>query len=109
MRASVTPMPLELGTTKVDLHLTVFDEPPGLRAQIEYDTSLFEAETIDRMLGHFEMLLAGIVAEPERNVLAYPLISDSERQLLDRWTRRSGRCHRRSRGSPSRLNSDPRI
>ena len=82
---SITTVPLESQTTKVDIHLAVFDELRGLRAQIEYDTNLFDPETIDRMLVHFEMLLAGIVADPDCSVLDYSLISEDEKQLLDSW------------------------
>jgi non-ribosomal peptide synthetase component F len=33
---------------------------------MEYSSDLFEAATIDRMLGHYRTLLEGVVAQPER-------------------------------------------
>ena len=42
--------------------------------------------TIERMLGHFEVLLEGIVADPERRISELPILSAAERhQLLVEW------------------------
>ena len=50
---------------------------------LHYNTDLFEAATIERMAGHFQMLLAGIVSGAERSISELPLLSESEgRQLL---------------------------
>src|SRR5262249_6070790 len=48
----------------------------------EYTTDLFDAATIARMLGHFQALLEGIVAEPDRRVSHLPLLSPAQRQQL---------------------------
>ncbi|MCH8246793.1 MAG: amino acid adenylation domain-containing protein [Bacteroidetes bacterium] len=69
-------------STKFDLTLNVFDEPAGLRGSIEFSTDLFDASTIDRMIGHFEMLLLGIVENPDEHVSRLPLISREERNVL---------------------------
>src|SRR5262249_6469206 len=47
---------------------------------------LFGAATIERMLGHYQMLLEGMVAEPRRRVSALPLLTARERhQILSTW------------------------
>jgi len=35
-----------------------------------YKPHLFAAETVDRMLGHFEHLLANMITQPERPITA---------------------------------------
>jgi non-ribosomal peptide synthetase component F len=51
-----------------------------------YSTDLFDAATITRMLGHFQTLLEGIVANPEQRLADLPILSEAERhQLLVEW------------------------
>ncbi|BDI19716.1 hypothetical protein ANSO36C_55180 [Nostoc cf. commune SO-36] len=69
-----------------DLTLTMAETEQGLAGTIEYSTDLFYASTIERMLGHFQVLLAAIVAEPEQSVSSLPLLTASEQQqLLVEW------------------------
>ncbi|HVR95768.1 MAG TPA: amino acid adenylation domain-containing protein, partial [Thermoanaerobaculia bacterium] len=49
---------------------------------LEYDTDLFDAATMDRLLAHFEVLLAGAVAEPATRLSELPLLTSEERQQL---------------------------
>ena len=44
-------------TAKFDLMLTMVEGADGLDGTLEYDTDLFEATTIKRLLGHFQRLL----------------------------------------------------
>ena len=54
--------------------------------EIGYDRRLFDDAAIGRMLGHLEMLLEGIVADPWRRLTELPLLTDRERlQLLVEW------------------------
>jgi amino acid adenylation domain-containing protein len=58
----------------------------GMDCVFKYNTSLFDAATIDRMAGHFQILLEAIVRDPEQRVSGLPLLSDAERhQLLVKW------------------------
>ena len=76
------------GTAKFDLTLSILETPQGLKASWEYNTDLFEQARIERMMGHFEMLLQGVVAEPEKRIGELPLLTDGEReQLLVQWNR----------------------
>ncbi len=59
-----------------------------LHAAVEYNTDLFEAETIGRMLGHYQTLLEGIVANPEQRLSDLPLLTSAERQqIVVDWNR----------------------
>ena len=51
-----------------------------LRASLQYSTDLFDAETVQRMLGHYEQLLASIAAHPERDVAAHAMLTADERE-----------------------------
>jgi len=52
----------------------------------EYDSDLFTPERITRMVGHFQTLLKGIVANPQQTVGELPLLTESEeQQLLVEW------------------------
>jgi amino acid adenylation domain-containing protein len=52
----------------------------------EYDSHLFTDERITRMVGHFQTLLKGIVANPQQTVRELPLLTESEKQqLLVEW------------------------
>ncbi|MCF3569160.1 condensation domain-containing protein, partial [Planktothrix agardhii 1807] len=48
----------------------------------EYDSDLFTAERITRMVGHFQTLLKGIVANPQQTVGELPLLTEPEKQQL---------------------------
>ncbi|GMQ82706.1 MAG: hypothetical protein BMS9Abin05_2165 [Rhodothermia bacterium] len=69
-------------SSKFDLTLNVFDEPAGFRGSIEFSTDLFDASTIDRMIGHFETLLLAIVENPDEHVSRLPLTTRDERDAL---------------------------
>ncbi|MHB8524061.1 MAG: amino acid adenylation domain-containing protein, partial [Limisphaerales bacterium] len=84
----LTPIPLDTGTAKFDLTLSLEETGDTLAGYAEYNTDLFEADTIRRLLGHFQTLLAGIVADPDQRLSRLPLLTDAERhQLLVDWNR----------------------
>ncbi|WP_019503651.1 non-ribosomal peptide synthetase [Pleurocapsa sp. PCC 7319] len=69
-------------TAKFDLTFFLTDTPQGLRGILEYPTDLFDASTITRLLEHFQILLEGIVANPDRPISELPLLGRMERQQL---------------------------
>ncbi len=76
----------DTGTSKFDLTLFVWERPDGLEASFEYNTDVFEPETISRMAGHFTVLLEGAVTDPERRLSHLPLLApEEERRLLVEW------------------------
>jgi amino acid adenylation domain-containing protein len=57
-----------------------------LRLQLGYDPTLFDAATIERMVGHLEMLLNGIAEDLNRPLAEVPMLTDTERlQVLKAW------------------------
>ncbi|BAZ37908.1 amino acid adenylation domain protein [Calothrix sp. NIES-4101] len=74
------------GRSKFDLTLLMEDSEPGLVATCEYNSDLFNADTITRMLGHFQILLESIVSSPEQCISQLQLLTPSEvQQLLFDW------------------------
>ncbi|HWD93513.1 MAG TPA: amino acid adenylation domain-containing protein [Verrucomicrobiae bacterium] len=76
----------ETGTAKFDLTMMLQVTGRGLVAQAEYNSDLFEAGTIARLLEHFEILLEGIAQDPSRRLSELPLLGEAERrQVVDGW------------------------
>jgi amino acid adenylation domain-containing protein len=73
------------GQTKYDLILVMREQDEGLGMVFDYNADMFEASTIDRMLGHFQTLLEGIVANPDRSISELPLLTVPEQQQLLAW------------------------
>lgn len=73
------------GTAKFDLLLNMEETEQGLSGLLQYNTDLFEAATIARLLGHFETLLHSVVAQPNARLNALGEIlaeADRQKQLI---------------------------
>ncbi|MDF5726641.1 MAG: amino acid adenylation domain-containing protein [Rhizonema sp. PD38] len=83
---SVSPLEINSGTARFDLTLALAETQQGLNGSIEYNTDIFYADTITRMVGHFQTLLESIVANPDQQLLDLPILTEIERhQLLVEW------------------------
>ena len=74
--------PTDTGTAKFDLTLNVRESPEACRAELEYDQDLYDAGTIERMLGHFQTILEQLAANPEQSIADVSLLSTAERRRL---------------------------
>ncbi|MDY7008074.1 MAG: amino acid adenylation domain-containing protein [Cyanobacteriota bacterium] len=82
----VSQLEVDSGCSKFDLTFNLEERPEGMIGAIEYNTDLFDAATIDRVLGHLITLLEGIVAHPETSIAQLPLLTEAEsHQLLVEW------------------------
>jgi len=70
------------GTSTFDITLSVTEDANGLDASFEFNTDLFDKATIVRMGQHLETLLAGVVADPDRPLSRYNLLTADERRLV---------------------------
>ncbi len=83
---NLSKMDIQTATSKFDLSILVEDEAEGIFGCFEYSTDLFDAATIERLVGHWQTLLEGIVAAPEQHIGELPLLTEAERhQLLVEW------------------------
>jgi len=81
----VSQMDIHIGTSKCDLFLQLEEKTEGIIGRFEYDTDLFEAATISRMVGHFITLLESIVANPDQSISKLSLLKIGEQKQLISW------------------------
>jgi amino acid adenylation domain-containing protein len=79
---TLTPERVDRGVTKFDLIVGLTDGPDWMISGAEYSTDLFESATVQRLLGHFQTLMAGVVANPNLRLSELPLLSEAERRHL---------------------------
>ncbi len=79
---SLSPVEVDTRTTYFDLTLHIVDTDQGLVGTFAYNTDLFDAVTITRMLGHFASLLESVIAAPDRRLSDLSLLTESERQQI---------------------------
>ncbi len=73
---------VETGTTKFDLTLTTMDSVEGMSNLVEYDSDLFDHETIVRMADHLRTLLENALDDADARVSRIPLTTAEERAAL---------------------------
>ncbi len=76
------PLALDAGSAKYDITLTLTEGEDGIVGSAEYNTDLFDASTIERMMRHYVHLLAGAAADPERPVFYLPMLTPEEASLI---------------------------
>jgi hypothetical protein len=65
---NLTPMDIESGGARWDLYLVWDDRPSGIIGRVQYNPDLFNRSTVTTALGHQEVLLSQIVANPRRHL-----------------------------------------
>ncbi len=85
---TVAPVELESGVAQFDLLLTMEERGEIITGNMDYNADLFDASTIQRMMGHYQRLLEGAVAHLDTPVNRLPLLTPEEEQLmLVEWNR----------------------
>ncbi len=80
------PMNIDRGSAQFDFTLAVVDTDYLRQVAIEYNTDLFDAATIDRMLAQYQNLLRSVVADPDQRIAQLAILSEPEQQqLLVAW------------------------
>ncbi|NEO70942.1 amino acid adenylation domain-containing protein, partial [Moorena sp. SIO3H5] len=73
-------------TVRMDLELHLWPVGEEIKGFCAYNRDLFEAETISRMLSHYQNLLSAAVENPEQPISKLPLITEAELdQILVEW------------------------
>ncbi|NJM65766.1 MAG: amino acid adenylation domain-containing protein [Acaryochloris sp. RU_4_1] len=78
----VSILEIETETARFDLTLSLMETEQGLRGTVEYNSNLFDVATIERMLDHYEVLLASIVVDSQQTIAHLPLLSNLEKQQV---------------------------
>ena len=104
--AALAPSWIDTGTSKFDLTLFVDAEAgPDWGGAIEYDADLFEAATIERLLGWLETAWESWGERPDLRLSELPLWSSAEQAELE--ASRRPREHRRPAAPPA-VHEEPR-
>jgi Condensation domain len=64
-------------TSKVDLNLTVTQNGDGISGGFEYNTDLFDAETVADMIAHYKRIAEQVVRDPSISLIDIPLGADA--------------------------------
>ena len=78
-----TPFKAESETAKFDLTMVLVAAGPFITGTLEYSTDLYDAPTIEKMLGHYHRLLTSIVSSPDSPINALEMLSEEEVGLLN--------------------------
>jgi amino acid adenylation domain-containing protein len=74
--------------TFFDLQFEATDSGKDLLMDCRYNSDLYDADRIERMLGHLRTLIAAAVADPSRKLQDLPLLTDAEKQhILIDWNK----------------------
>jgi amino acid adenylation domain-containing protein len=78
-------MSMDSNTARFDLVLGLLETAEGITGAFEYNTDLFDAETISRLGHHFVTLLQSICAGPEQRISALSLMTrlEMKQQVVD--------------------------
>ncbi len=69
-------------TAMFELHMNVAEKDGALYCECDYNSDLYDAETVVRWLGHYHTLLDGIVRGPDAPVWSLPLLDAAEQQTI---------------------------
>ena len=69
---------LESGTAKYDLTLGLAESERGLVGTLEYNRDLYERESLERLVGHYQQVLSGLIEKAEQRVWEVRLLSEAE-------------------------------
>jgi amino acid adenylation domain-containing protein len=76
-------LPFTTTKSRFDLTTTVIQHPDDeLEILLEYATELFDADRIQRLVGHLDRVLRAALDDPDRPISALPLLDDDESALL---------------------------
>ncbi|MFB2971383.1 amino acid adenylation domain-containing protein [Aerosakkonema sp. BLCC-F183] len=77
---------IEQQTSQFDLTLTMGEVNGSLSAAFQYNIDLFDAATIARMAGNFQILLSSLITNPKQPISTLPMLTKKEgHQLLVEW------------------------
>ena len=79
---TVDQIEVDTGIARFDLHLFMEEQGNKLRGYFDYSSDLFNGDTIDRLVRHFQTLLEAIVSDPASRIYDLPMLTVVERQQL---------------------------
>jgi len=85
---AASPAGFHNGAAKLDLEVELEDRggDSPMTGRCDFDVDLFDAPTVERLLRHFNELLAAALAEPERPLDELSFLSEAESRQLLEWS-----------------------
>jgi amino acid adenylation domain-containing protein len=79
-------LPQTVISAKLDLGMDLYETADGIIGGIEYNASLFSADSMERLVSHYDTLLRAIADAPRAPVGTLTLLAPAQRaQQLDGW------------------------
>ncbi|HAM51733.1 MAG TPA: non-ribosomal peptide synthetase [Nitrospiraceae bacterium] len=83
---TLSRMVIENTKTRFDLEVHFSETEEGLKGEFIYSTDLFDSSTVERMAGHYQKIVEGIVVNADQRLSELPLLTETERhRLLVEW------------------------
>jgi amino acid adenylation domain-containing protein len=79
---TVEELPTPGSGAKYDLTVDFRPSEDGLRVYVEWDTALYRADTVERLMAHLDTVLAAAAADPGTRIDDLPMISAAESERL---------------------------
>ena len=85
----VTPMPVDTRTARMDLMFSLGErwteagEAAGIGGAVEFRTDVFDAASIEALIGRLQRVLVAMTADPTRRLSAVDLLDEGEHARLD--------------------------
>ncbi|AZE48065.1 Long-chain-fatty-acid--CoA ligase [Pseudomonas chlororaphis] len=86
---SVLPRPLNPDQAKFDLVFEFSVDQHDAKARLEYAQELFDEATAQRIAGYFRYLLEQVVADPDRKLSDFQIMSPQELGRVSAWSRQA--------------------
>jgi amino acid adenylation domain len=80
----VSYMDIDGGYSRFDLSVDVHETGDGLILDYEYNTDLFNDDTIIRFAGHYNHLLAELMRNPQERINKIEILTDEDKEILSK-------------------------
>ena len=90
-----TPIPIDTHAARMDLTFSLAErwtetgERAGIRGAVEFRTDVFDAASVEALVGRLEKVLVAVTADPARRLSAVDLLDAGEHPRLDGWGNRA--------------------
>ncbi|HYB82782.1 MAG TPA: condensation domain-containing protein, partial [Mycobacterium sp.] len=95
----ITPMPVDTRAARMDLAFSLAErfneagQPAGIGGAVEFRTDVFDADSIETLVGRLQWVLAAMTADPTRRLSSLDVLDADERTRLDEIGNRAVLTH----------------
>ncbi|MGO9509375.1 MAG: amino acid adenylation domain-containing protein, partial [Mycobacterium sp.] len=90
-----TPIPIDTHAARMDLTFSLAERwteagaPAGIGGAVEFRTDVFDAASVEALVGRLEKVLVAVTTDPARRLSAVDLLDAGEHVRLDGWGNRA--------------------